>query len=96
MKNILTDVQKEHLRSALWLIDGNRGSGRTTVLAIAFLKKAKNNLGEWIKVFDHDAHPMSTKNMIAEIGRLFSHCFNQKRYEIEIKLCDNSFRILSK
>lgn len=50
----LTEDQQAAFGAILWLIDGPRDSGRSTVLAMAFLAKAVRNPGQWIRLFDHE------------------------------------------
>jgi len=52
----LTEDQQAAFGAILWLIDGPRGAGRSTVLALAFLAKAVRNPGQWVRLFDHETY----------------------------------------
>jgi hypothetical protein len=52
----LTDEQQKHLASINWLVSGAVGSGRSTVLAFAFLKKGMRHRGQPVHVFDHNTN----------------------------------------
>jgi len=54
-KIVLSPKQKEYLPALEWLFlgAGNRGEGRTFLMAYVFIQKALNNPGKEIKVFDH-------------------------------------------
>ena len=50
----LTDQQRETLRHLDWLFgDAQRGQGRSTVMAVAFIRAAARRPGRWVYVFDH-------------------------------------------
>lgn len=81
---LLSEEQIKHLRSIEWLIsDTNRQEGRTTVLAIAFLNKSRKNLGQNIKVFDHDKY--SGYPIIGVIRKVFEERFNQDQFVLVTK-----------
>lgn len=81
----LTDEQKVHLKTIKWLISSSSNSEcRTTVMAIAFLEKAADNLGQNIRIFDHDV--LIDKKFIAEkIKIAFKETFNAKEYVLYIR-----------
>lgn len=68
----LTEQQEKHLDTVRWLIsDGNRASGRTYILSVAYLEKAFKNIGMKIVVSDHFRSIMSDRHLVNEIIRLF-------------------------
>ena len=65
-----TELQKKHIESVEWLLGENRAEGRTSLMAFVFLKKAIENIGTPIKLFDHYAG-MHAKDLIkSEINRM--------------------------
>lgn len=51
---ILTPEQHQHMNTIRWLVGtGPNRSGRTFLLAIAFVEKAAKNWGKSIHVYDH-------------------------------------------
>jgi len=51
----------------------NIASGRTHVLAVAFLNKAFNNIGSVVRVFDHNKSRHSRKFLINKIIQIFNN-----------------------
>lgn len=50
----LTDEQKEKYKTIQWLVnDGPYRTGKTTLLALAFLEKAEHYQGENVTIWDH-------------------------------------------
>jgi len=52
----LTQDQQQKLDTLKWLISdhhNDRETGRTTLLAMAFIEKAITNPGLWVRLFDH-------------------------------------------
>lgn len=90
----LTKEQKQHFETACWLInDGPFRTGRTHVLACAFIQKALYNRDRAIPVFDHfNPHSSrATQIIFSEIDKIISQDpnlyfqFNQQRKEITYK-----------
>ena len=50
----LTMPQLNHLKSIYWLLSGERGSGKTRVLANAIILTAKSNPGRKVYFINHD------------------------------------------
>jgi hypothetical protein len=50
----LTPDQAQHFKSIEWLISGGRGTGRTTVLALVYIKKAIDHPNMDIRIQDHE------------------------------------------
>lgn len=82
MKLILTKDQLEKFEVIKWLTDpfGHRGSGRTQVLAYAYIDHAIK-YGAWIEIKNHNSHLTNElKNRISEImGDREGFCFSIKR-----------------
>lgn len=69
----LTDNQAEQFKVLQWLIsddEKDRITGRTTLLAMAFMQKALDNRGTWVTVFDHYPDRYSEDRMIHTITQL--------------------------
>jgi len=65
MKNIqLTELQKNHLPTVDWLIDDARAQGKSTLMAVAFIRKALKNPGRMIYVFDHYGGEMGKRHLM--------------------------------
>lgn len=69
----LTQKQAERYDTVRWLVnEGPRASGRTTLLALAFLEKAYHNQDSWVRVFDHTQGILSNHiNLTDRISELF-------------------------
>lgn len=87
----LTKIQEDFLPAIEWLIDdsiNSRASGRTTLMAYAFLNKAIREKGRWIKVFDHYATPKGyivsgIKKILIETGNKYKVKFRDNEFLIE-------------
>lgn len=68
----LTTKQLEHISSVRWLLsDGGRGEGRSFLMAIIFIEKARDEWNEWVEVFDHYSHRQHvTHDMYSQIHRI--------------------------
>lgn len=79
----LTKKQTAYFEAISWLVSDERASGRTTLLALAFIDKAIKNAGQYIDVFDHFAscpEAIGKRNMLNAITnilektpRIFQH-----------------------
>ena len=95
MKEYLTEYQKKHLSSIEWLISDSRkdrASGRSYVLAFAFIKKALRQKGSYVKVFDHHPYIQSNKDMVGLI-RIILYGYKTICSRLKIRTCDNCFMI---
>lgn len=94
MKIELTKEQKKHLESLEWLINGNRNSGRTYLLAITFIRRAIDNPGMWIQIFDHYPTQQAKEHLldlikmiICQDGIIFKNAeFRRGEFKINNKL----------
>lgn len=89
----LTIEQQKHLNSVEWLInfDENIATGRTTVLAVAFIKRALKHSGEWVKVFDHyPQNKNAERHLLATIRFIIAK--NRKLLE-KTEFTDSAFMI---
>jgi len=65
LKIDLTEKQEKYADAIYWLIsDQNIAEGRTTLLALALIKKAIDNPGETIRVFDHANNTYHSENIM--------------------------------
>lgn len=63
----LTKKQTEYLPVMLWLFEGPRCSGRTFLMAYAFVLTATKH-GQWVTVWDHhDSSEQTRRIMVAQI-----------------------------
>lgn len=69
----LPSEQAKKFETIQWLTDpmGPRGSGRTHLLALAFITHSLK-YGISIPIYDHDFHPYSKKGMILIIEKIVS------------------------
>jgi phage terminase large subunit len=94
MINRLTKDQQEHFRSIHWLIGGGRRSGRSYVLATAFLVQAFNETGLWVRVFDHDSSSArSDHGMLRLIDNIFHESGAGESHVLDINLSMVAIRI---
>jgi len=79
----LTEQQKQYLPVVEWLLDfhTNRATGRSYLMAVAFIRMALRHLGTPVRVFDH--HPtlrasrhvlQIIKDILAQDEELFKRC----------------------
>jgi hypothetical protein len=100
----LTQQQTEALEALDWLLDpggdtGVRGSGRTTVLALAYLRHAFNRVygrrppGDWIPVVDHH-HIMGSASIYDNrwVLRKIEEIAHQARLHVQVS--EGRFRVL--
>lgn len=78
----LTKEQLQHLKSLNWLIDGPRATGRTTVLAHAFIAKAIRHPGEYVRVFDHVPETMPQNWMLDTVVQILESTDQAKDFII--------------
>lgn len=92
MKGInLTKLQVKYLPAISWLVkDGNRGQGRTFLLAVAFIQEAIET-GGIVRVFDHYPDPVSVRqNLMPLIKNIISM---DKKLLKRTEFYNDSFRI---
>ena len=92
----LTKVQLKHLKTINWLLDGPLRSGRSYVLAVAYVMKAINHPNTWITVHDHYDCRQSDYIQMDTINQLLRTFLTEKHFKIEIRRIDNSFKITQK
>lgn len=92
----LTVDQEKHIESIRWLINGaNRRQGKSFLLAIVFIEKAVENIGEEITVFDHFNIRQNNRSFLHLIRDVFYNLkyknidieFNESRMTITAVLC---------
>lgn len=90
----LTSVQTKYLPGVLWLTDpGNRGEGRSSLLAYAFLMNAIQSLGKNIEIWDHIPHYQQKKYLIYRITDLFNEMNFNKKYTLTTNITDGTIRL---
>lgn len=86
----LSPSQQTHLKSIMWLIDSSqslRCTGRTRVLAYAFMIHACTNMGKAIDLFDHLVHPTAVLTIMREIQLMMkTDEFKNRRFKINISM----------
>lgn len=91
----LTDRQLEAYNGVRFLVSGARCSGRSYLLAIAFVEHCLDHPNEWIKIFDHYT-PFDKTNMFGLISKVFNGSDSlTEHYKLEIDH-DGSMRIITK
>lgn len=91
----LTPEQRAKFDAIRWLIgDGPIRSGRTRLMAVAFLEKANSNKEIWIRIFDHERSELADSNLMSEIVGIFECTFKDDVYKIEVDRNRKSFRIV--
>jgi hypothetical protein len=70
----LTKLQQKYLKAIEWLIspEDNRRSGRTTLMAIAFIKWALTHPERWIDIFDHFPTEEAKERLLIHIKKMIS------------------------
>ena len=86
LNDLKSDIYGEpggHLEHLNWLLDGARRSGRTYLLAIAFIEHAMRSNGMWIVPFDHNAENIQFGNgrMLEVIRSIEASRFSPKLFE---------------
>ena len=97
----LTYEQKKHLETLKWLVDvdKNAATGRTTLLAIAFLETAFENPNKKIYIFDHCRFSLSADiNLIKIIKDLLpdQEVMEKMKMELVINRMSNTPNIMIK
>ena len=87
----LTEEQKKHYESIKWLISGPLATGRTTLLAWAFIEHAVENPEESIKIYDHIRNFMTDRYMIQTI-----QIYTQHSKDFKFTMMDYSFKYTGK
>jgi hypothetical protein len=65
----LSDLQKTRFEGISWMLSGSRASGRTFVLALAFIKKSLVERSR-VMVFDHEYHPNGKRIILDQIVKI--------------------------
>ena len=76
----LTKLQEHHLESIQWLISDQRATGKTFLLAWAFIQEALHNQRRRIRVFDHFLTKVSTERLIYQIRAITSSEYPKCRF----------------
>ncbi len=90
---MLTDLQKQHLPSILWLLSKDRRLGKSYLIAYAFIIKSLSNPNRTIYVFDH-INTYNNNRIIIDMIReiIFEHNLLSKlTWEFDIL----TFRLMS-
>lgn len=89
---VLSKQQKKYWPAIMWLTDefNYRQEGRTTLMALAFIRQAIEHRGMWIRVYDHYPNYQTHRLMLDTIHRLLP----PELLEIaEFRLVDYSFKL---
>ena len=78
----LTKLQEHHLESIQWLISDQRATGKTFLLAWAFIQKALHNRDKGIRIFDHFPERKSDLRLISQIHAIIISEYPQYRFAI--------------
>ena len=81
----LTQEQQIAFMGVEWLIQDTRRNGKSTVLALAFIKKAICNPNQWIKVWDHSRLIYRKENMISLIKNILIKENIEEHFCIDLK-----------
>ena len=89
----LTPEQIKRFEVIQWLLHprGNRATGRTHLMALAFISHAINT-GEWIEIFNHDTHLQSNREILRRTVEL-SNEFPEYHLEFRGRMDDSKPRI---
>jgi hypothetical protein len=87
----LTEEQKKHYESIKWLISGPLATGRTTLLAWAFIEHAIDHPEEKIRIFDHYHNFMTDRYMMHAI-----QIYTQQSKDFKFIMLDYSFKYTGK
>ena len=84
MKNsiskVLSKTQSKHIDAFRWLVSDKKLEGRSYLLAICFIEKALQNLGQSIEIWDHCQYERNSnmisiiKNIISEYPDIEDYC----------------------
>lgn len=89
----LTEEQKMY-PAIKWLIqDGPRGTGKSRLMALAFLEKGYDNLGQYVDVYDHFPGFQAGNHLLKMVHSLFHELGKPDPYGISIQRGSNRFRI---
>jgi hypothetical protein len=88
MKIELSKEQAKHYESIKWLIsEGQRGSGRTYLMALAFVEKSIYE-GGWVRIFDHTPYEIAQKQLLMQIDNIVS---KMDGYNLQIRGLNNRY-----
>ena len=90
----LTPDQRKHMESIMWLVSpGPVRTGRTHVLAVAFLMVAFRTRGQWVQVWDHVRRRDCNERLLQEIAMTFNKVFEQTGYKLSVSRHDLKIKI---
>jgi len=90
----LTETQRKNYSAIEWLLgDGPVGSGRTSLMALVFIRKAMMNLGSWVTVFDHYPSRHNKQHFYAAIRNVFNGQDTLDNYELVINFTESKIKI---
>jgi len=88
----LTEFQKKHFPTIKWLVDDTRQTGKSYLLALAFVEKALEFRGVWVYVFDHYPIQQGREHLLSIVRNILgSEMPNDIAEKVEFKR--DSFRI---
>ena len=78
MKQQLTKDQEKYLPALKWLVNSPIATGKTYLLATAFIECAVENPGKELVVFDHFPGHRNQELLLQAIFNLWEHCLDFK------------------
>jgi len=92
-----TEQQAKYLEAIEWLLDNDnkdyRQSGRSYLMACAFISIAIKNPNKWIRFFDHHRNLIADELMLKYIKSILA---SDKKLLDRAEFIDYEFRIISK
>ena len=85
----ISKLQTKHHDSVKWLLMGARASGRSHLMAIVFIEKAIQELGNWIEVFDHVPYRECPRFVLEVILKILTN----SDVEFKMSRLHNSFKV---
>jgi hypothetical protein len=65
--DLLTPQQRKHWDTVRWLLRSPGRQGRTTVMALAFIAEADENIGTSVRLWDHCPEEQNQKRMMTTV-----------------------------
>lgn len=92
MPFVLNPQQQEALGALEWLVSPQRRSGKTIALAVAIVRAACKNPGQWVSIIDHEPGNRMCEHITGHIrailesdARLANHTIQRNRLRVELQ-----------
>ncbi len=90
----LTEDQEEKYQAIRWLLSsGPFRSGKSTMMAMAFIEQGLRDLGSEVLIFDHNRNPQCSQTMLEKIEGIFKTMRNSQAYYLKINKSNCSITI---